>query len=327
MSQKNPQGIHINCPAKVNLALSVGSPAAGGMHPIASWMVAVQFGDRLTLRPSRPPSSYDIGFEAAEAGRDPGTDPGAGGLPGEVDWSLEEDLGVAAHRLLEQQIGRRLPVEAVVRKMIPPGAGLGGGSSDAAGMLVGINRLFELGLDDQHLSMLGGELGSDVPFLVGAILGRPSALVAGCGETLKPLSLDNPLYLVLIFPSFGCPTAAVYRAWDRLAGQCAADTVRLRQLAGMQTLAPDAPFNDLTEPACIVRPDLRRHLEQLGELLKRPVHLTGSGSAMFVVASDQAAARQLAGKVTATTGLPAVATRTVGRVKSESGRPIADCGI
>lgn len=294
----------IDCPAKVNLALSIASPLPNGYHPLASWMVAVHFADRLTLAPSGDGATrFHLQFNPAAP------------VPGVVDWPLEKDLGFRAHALLEAHVGRPLPVTATFDKFIPAGAGLGGGSSDAAATLVGVDRLFQLGLSTDVLRGLGQKLGSDVGFLVAAMRGQPSALVTGLGEALEPAPTPELIHLVLIFPGFGCPTGEVYKAFDQLhAGATSREpqTQRVRELIARSPLPQDGPFNDLAAPACAVRPRLGELQASLAQSLALPVHVTGSGSTLFVVAPNAIAAKALARKVTATSGLAAVATRTLG---------------
>jgi 4-diphosphocytidyl-2-C-methyl-D-erythritol kinase len=295
------------CPAKVNLALSVGAAKTtprGSMHGIASWMVAVTFGDTMTLaRTGAGPSRFDLAY-----------DPSAP-LPGRIDWPLEKDLCFRAHAALERHVGRPLPIHLSLRKRIPTGAGLGGGSSNAAATLVGVNRLLVLRLEESGLLELAMGLGSDVPFAVGALCGRPSALVSGLGEKLEAAPESAPLHLVLVFPGFDCPTGAVYQQFDR-AGLAAGaipgpDLARVRALAATPPLPPGAPFNDLAEPACRVRPELAAVLARLCELLHRPVHVTGSGSTVFAIYEDGATAETAAGRIAVETGLAAVATQTL----------------
>jgi 4-diphosphocytidyl-2-C-methyl-D-erythritol kinase len=133
------QPLTIPCPAKVNLALSVGGPTPDGYHPIASWMVAIDLADELTLERADGDSTYDIAW-SDDALR-----------PSPIDWPLESDLIVKAHRLVEAEIGRPLPARATLRKRIPVGAGLAGGSTDGAAMLKALRQLFDLDLPDQRL--------------------------------------------------------------------------------------------------------------------------------------------------------------------------------
>ena len=293
--------LELNCPAKVNLALSVGAADATGMHPIASWMIALDFGDTLELTAvAGTQSRFDIRFDA-EAPQ-----------PQPVDWPLEKDLAFRAHALVQAEVGRSLAIDAVLRKRIPAGAGLGGGSSDAAAMLVGLNTLFDLNLPNETLLRCAAELGSDVVFLVAALLQSPSAIVAGRGEQIETTPLARAIDLVLILPPLQCPTGPVYAAFDAIADMNAiAETQRIRKIATCLPIDPEALFNDLAEPAQRVTPSLRTVIASVTAATKRRVHVTGSGAAMFIVADSGEDARSLAGLITTATNLPAVATRSL----------------
>lgn len=291
----------ILCPAKVNLALSVGPPRPeDGRHPICSWMVAVGFGDTLRLtRLARAESSYEI-RNAEDAPS-----------PQQIDWPLKSDLAFRAHGLMRQHTGEDLPVNLELTKRIPAGAGLGGGSGDAAAVLVALNSLFSLRLSEDELIPLGFRLGSDVGFLVASLHGKPSAVVLGVGERVEPVALNQPIHMVLILPPIRCATNEVYHRFDEATTSPAIDEARVRKLAGGSSLADDGPFNDLADPAFLVAPELRGLFKRVRSALDRPVHVSGSGSAMFVVAPTAGTAKEWADKVTAQTGLPAIATRTL----------------
>jgi 4-diphosphocytidyl-2-C-methyl-D-erythritol kinase len=178
--------VRILAPAKVNLALAVGPPGSGGMHPISSWMLAVNLCDELlvTRLPDDRLSRYAILWHDEAPRRS------------DIDWSITRDLAVRAHHALEAHVGRRLPVQLRMDKRIPVGGGLGGGSADAAAMLRAVDALFELGLPDGDLEAIAATLGSDVPFL----LHGGSAIVGGLGEQLErhaaapdPAALFNDL--------------------------------------------------------------------------------------------------------------------------------------
>lgn len=293
--------IGLTCPAKVNLALSVGAADATGMHPIASWMIALDFGDTLELRAtSGTNSQYDIRFDETAP------------RPQPIDWPLEKDLAVRAHALVQAHVGRPLAIDASLRKRVPAGAGLGGGSSDAAGMLVGLNTLFDLDLSEATLRELAAQLGSDVVFLVAAMLGSPSAIVTGRGEQIEAMQLGSAIDLVLILPPLQCPTGPVYAAFDASASNNAtADPQRIRTIATHLPVETDALFNDLAEPAQQVTCDLRSTIASVVAATGRRVHVTGSGAAMFVVATSPEDAHELARSITTATSLPAVATRSL----------------
>ncbi len=270
------------------------------MHPICSWMVAVAFGDSLTLtRSTGGGSSYEI-ICADDAP-----------TPQPIDWPIESDLAFRAHGLIQQHIGEDLPVNMELTKRIPAGAGLGGGSSDAAAMLVGLNNLFALGLSQDGLVELGLRLGSDVGFLVSALHENVSAIVTGIGDRIEPTPLTAPLHMVLIFPQIHCATSEVYQRFDRACAGPGVDEAKVRGLAKTSPLPEDQFFNDLAAPAFLTDPGLGTLFERVGTVLNRPVHLSGSGSTMFLVAPDAELAGQWANQVTASTSLPALATQTL----------------
>ncbi len=307
----SPGPVTLDCPAKLNLALSVFPPDPHDpkrLHPIASWMVALSFADQLRVERFDEPSMQDTAsvFRLAYADDAP--------KPGVIDWPLADDLMVRAHGLVERRVGRALPVRAELHKRIPTGAGLGGGSSDAAGMIVALDRLFGLNLQPRDHHALATELGSDVHFALAALMGRTSAIVSGSGDRVEPAanSLAWPMDVVLVLPGFGCPTGPVYAAFDQLAGSTGPINAKmLRELARDFSPTAGGLFNDLTDAACLVEPRLRELLKELRDTLPRPVHVTGSGAACFVVAESPPQAVSLAGQIAEAHGVAALATRTL----------------
>jgi len=294
------------CPAKVNLALSVGAPDASGMHPIASWMVGLRFGDTLRVSCGEKDLSDEQRFAVRFADDAP--------VPGVVDWPRGKDLAWRALQLLEHHAGRRLPVRLEIIKRVPTGAGCGGGSSDAAGVLAAVNEVCSLGLIPTELARMGLSLGSDVGFATLAMTGSPSVLVSGLGDTFSPVALQRPLHVVLILPELKCPTSAVYQAFDRLCSDArGADTPAVQQVvARLRDGKPGRElFNDLAEPAVHVTPGLGELLETLRDTLALPAHVTGSGAACFCVAADATQAQQWVRLITQKTGAAAMATQTL----------------
>lgn len=275
----------IHCPAKLNLTLAVGSPLADGLHPIASVMVVLDFGDDLHLRRlDVGPSTFDRHF-VADAPK-----------PQPIDWPIESDLAYRAHALLEQAVGRALPVACVINKRVPAGAGLGGGSSNAAGMLVGLRNLFELPLTDEALLSIAQSLGADVIFLVHAMLGQSTALVTGIGEAIEPMDTLPAFDVVLVFPDGICPTDAVYNAFDMdLAGSHKEIPSGLIK----QWLAPGhlpEAHNDLTIAAAKHCPAITSTIDAITSLQLEP-RLTGSGSCVFANVDSKQEAVAIAEKL------------------------------
>lgn len=300
--------------AKVNLALAVGPPAPPrGFHPIASWFACIELHDdvELAAHPEGRPSEWRIEW-AADAVR-----------PTPIDWPIEKDLAVRAHRALESAAGRALPVRGVVRKRVPVGAGLGGGSADCAAAMMGLDRLFGLGLGAERLREIAGTLGSDIAFFLdeecaagGAGCAARPALVTGFGERIERLGrvAREDAHLVLFFPPFGCPTGAVYQAFDRLPARALREG-EVRALAAGPGLDGARLFNNLAAPAAMVEPRLGDALARLRAGLRghgAHVHVTGSGSTMFALARTEAHGREIVAAAQA--ALPevvALATRMV----------------
>jgi 4-diphosphocytidyl-2-C-methyl-D-erythritol kinase len=267
----------LNAHAKLNLALAVGpAQPPKGYHPIASWFVAIDLHDTLTLErlPEGTSSRWAIRW-AADAPK-----------PTPIDWPTDQDLAVKAHALLERHAGRPLPLALTLDKRTPVGGGLGGGSSDAAAALVGINRLFQLGLSPRDLAGLSVQLGSDIAFFIDDAPRARPAVVTGLGDRVERLPPILPTDVLLVIPPFGCPTGAVYRAFD-LAPTARVDEPGIRALIGAVDASGRIPsralFNDLAKPACTVEPRLQETLDALRAALgpTTPVYVTGSGSVMF----------------------------------------------
>jgi 4-diphosphocytidyl-2-C-methyl-D-erythritol kinase len=177
------KSLTVLAPAKLNLALSVGPPNGDGMHPICSWMVTVSLFDELLLTRLEDDrfSRYAILWHPEAKRRS------------DIDWPITKDLAVRAHLALESHLDRKLPVQLKLDKRIPVGGGLGGGSSNAAAMLRGLNTLFDLGLAADELAAIGATLGSDVPFLVHG----GSAVVEGLGDRISRQLRMPPLHSVI----------------------------------------------------------------------------------------------------------------------------------
>lgn len=225
-------------PAKVTLSLRVVGVRADGYHVIDAEMVTVDLVDTLELADAGP-SGTTIEMR---------TDAETPAVPDGPDNLVARAL---------EAVGRTATVR--LHKRIPPGAGLGGGSADAAAVLRWA------GVTDPEVAV---GIGADVPFCV--VGGR--ARVSGVGEVVAPLAHRDE-HLTLSTPPFGCATPAVYAAWDELGGPSA-----------------DGP-NDLEAAALRVEPRLARWRDELGEATGCEPVLAGSGSTWFVPGAHPGAGR------------------------------------
>lgn len=286
--------------AKINLALAVDQPDASGMHPIASWMTPIVLADSVTVRaldaPPESPLHIEWGADAP--------------MPTPIDWPAERDLCVRALRALEAHVGEALHAEIVIDKRIPAGAGLGGGSSDAATTLCLLNELFELDLSVAELLRIGSTLGSDIPFFINETDTPRAALVTGLGDSIERVALDET-HLALIVPDFPCATGPVYKAFDTLdPAPFRADDVAA--MARARSAVGEALFNDLAPAAESVEFVLGSIRSRAEQIAGAPVHVTGSGSAMFIVCENEGDARTRAAAAGAElTGCATLATRTL----------------
>ena len=191
------KGLVVRTPAKLNLFLDVGKLREDGYHPIDSIFQAVSFYDELEFIPI-PGEGIELVEEGIAAGK--------------------KNIVYQAAEGLLQEVGGAFPsgVRITLRKSIPCGAGLGGGSSDAAATLIGLRKLFGLQVDPQRLLELGAQLGSDVPFFFSG----GTARCRGRGEIVTPLDdVFEPagtFHYVLVCPAIEVPTRDVYEAFDRL---------------------------------------------------------------------------------------------------------------
>ena len=225
--------VELTAPAKLTLSLRITGLRPDGYHLIEAEMVTLDLADRLVVEEGD-------GLVVVDAGAgDRGGSPGAGHVPTGGDNLVARALEFA---------GRRAGV--TLHKSIPAGAGLGGGSADAAAILRWA------GFEDERRA---AQLGADVAFCLRG--GR--ARVAGIGEIIEPLPFERRSF-TLCTPPFGCSTAAVYEAWDELAGPAG--------VAG----------NDLEAAALAVEPRLAGFRDALAEATGLRPRLAGSGSTWFV---------------------------------------------
>ncbi len=270
--------------AKVNLGLAVGAKRADGYHEVATAMLAVSLADRLAFTPRARGVTLR------------GDGPEARGVPTDG-----RNLVLRAARRLADELGERRGASIALTKVIPHGAGLGGGSSDAATTLRGLLRLWDRRLGAKKLSQIAAELGSDVPFF----LGPGFAMATGRGEILRPLPMPRGGFdrsLVIVVPDISISTAMVYSSYEipksRLTAFNAVST--LVQLRALSFLRGDVKRRIVNDLEGVVRARVRAVPEALRDLRRAGasrVRMSGSGSAVFGIVSAGASPRAVADRL------------------------------
>jgi 4-diphosphocytidyl-2-C-methyl-D-erythritol kinase len=276
----------VNTPAKLNLFLEVLGRRPDGYHELETVMVSIGLYDTLLLREDASQQTR-LRCRLATPQR----------LAAQQQDSLagEENLVLRAARLLRDQTGCERGVRIELTKRIPLQAGLGGGSSDAAATLVGLNRFWNLGLTSDQLHQLAARLGSDVNFFLDS---PRAALCSGRGEQIMPLPMRRRLHFVLVRPSCGLSTAEVFRHWlpspptphSSAALVAAIDSRRLNAVSGLF-------FNDLQASACKLNGEIDRTLDDLRRAGADGAWMSGSGSTCFALCRTARLARTLAGRL------------------------------
>jgi 4-diphosphocytidyl-2-C-methyl-D-erythritol kinase len=272
-----PFTMTVHAPAKLNLFLEVLGKRADGYHEIVTCMVALELCDSLKFTPAR-----DLFLTCDEPSLTTGPD----------------NLILKAARLLQWRTGCPQGAAIHLTKRIPIEAGLGGGSSDAAAALRGLNELWDLHLPTSDLQELAAELGSDVPFFVAA---AGAAWCTGRGERIETIAALPELAFVLFCPGRGIRTAEVYRRLSVPAEPRAPDAMRAALASGAAPAIGRALFNRLEEaawPLCPALPAIRRLVDQFDAAQPILGHqMSGSGSAYFALCPNLAEAHALAAAV------------------------------
>ena len=255
----SPTQLVLPAPAKLNLFLHVTGRRADGYHELESVFVPVTLADTLTLT-------------WREDGLIRLLDPPLG-------LTEESDLACRAARALQSATATKLGVDIQLNKVIPHGGGLGGGSSDAATTLLGLNRLWSLGQTRDQLRLVGATLGADVPFF---IFGQP-AFASGKGERLLAVSLPLSHYVVA-FPGVGVATATVFND---------PHLKRNTPSAKKNAFTVNYGYNDLQPVAERLEPRISALCATLVEAGAKP-RMTGSGACVFAPSASATAARALA---------------------------------
>ena len=268
-------------PAKLNLTLRVLRKRGDGYHEIESLVTRIGLCD--TIRVSQRPN----GRRTLEC-----NDPA---IP--ID---ETNLALKAARALAEHAGCDRGVHIQITKRIPAGAGLGGGSSNAATTLMLLNELWRTELPQPELARLGAAIGADVPLF----FHEPLCVLRGLGERIAELNRPFRAWAVVLFPKIHCDTGRVYSAWEPDADR--PERPSLEHVLGKldrPTELMTRLFNDLEAPALATHPELAAVARDATSAAGGPWRMTGSGSTFFRLFDDPSRANACAAAIRETCGL------------------------
>ncbi len=273
-----PGGLVVAAPAKVNLFLEVLGKRPDGYHELETLIAAVDLYDTLELRPADAP-----GVRLACDRPDLPTGP--------------DNLVVKAADRLRAYVGRpELGADARLVKRIPAQAGLAGGSSDAAAALVGLNRVWGLGLGKADLASVAADVGSDVA----VFLDLPAGWCTGRGEVVEPEVSVRAFDLVLVCPAVGLSTADVFRRLTVPAAPQSGAAARAAFRAGDPEALGRALANRLQEPAFSLSPPVAAVHRRLAGSDPAGCLMSGSGSTVFALCRDRREAVRIADAIRTT---------------------------
>lgn len=284
-SRAIPTQLRVEAPAKVNLHLAVVARRADGFHDLETVMSTVNLFDTLNLG-KRNDGQIEFWWQPGLART------GIRVLDSALMPMDDRNLVVRAALLLKNYAKASDGVSIALTKRIPTEAGLGGGSTNAAATLWGLNRLWDLNLETAEIVELAAQLGSDVPFFA---MRTGLALCHGRGERIEALSARDAPAIVMAKPASGLSTAAVFRACHPDAGGMLSERVISGLRDGRWSALARSLRNDLQRPAAELNGDVTR-LQKDFDRFGLPFHaMSGSGSTWFGLCDTLCQARRCAG--------------------------------
>jgi 4-diphosphocytidyl-2-C-methyl-D-erythritol kinase len=255
----------IFAPAKLNLFLEVISKRPDGYHDLDTIMHSVDLYDILDIRLT------DSGCTLHSTGRDAGPE--------------EENLVLKAARIVKARAGYPGGFTIVLEKNIPPGGGLGGGSSDCTAALLGCNALTGRPFSLEELRSLGAELGSDVPFFFSC----GTARCLGRGELVTPITGIPPLRFLVVYPGFSTPTRRVFENLNLDLTKCKSNpSLLLDHLeTGKAAKINKCLYNRLEQPALEYETELAEALNKMRRYGFHALRMSGSGSSFFQLIDEE----------------------------------------
>jgi len=268
------RGVVVRVPAKINLQLAVGPLGADGFHEVTTVFQAISLFDDVTLKFAPESSGISLTLSGATSS----------GVP--VD---DENLAMRAAKLMAEKYDLSTDLAIHLKKEIPVAGGMAGGSADAAGVIVAMDALFDIGLSRDEMETVAAPFGSDVPFGIsgGIAIGR------GRGDQLTPALSRGNYHWVLALSGQGLSTPAVYQECDRLregldiASPQVSDSMMQALRAGDPVALGAALSNDLQAAACSLRPALRLVLDVGRDYGALGSIVSGSGPTVALLVEDE----------------------------------------
>ncbi|MCA1716646.1 MAG: 4-(cytidine 5'-diphospho)-2-C-methyl-D-erythritol kinase [Actinobacteria bacterium] len=272
--------VRLSAFAKVNYALEVRGVRPDGYHEISTVMQSISLADEVEIERAESGFELTVEPEGIEVG------------------PPEENTVYKAWARMGERIGDALPVKARLTKKIAAGAGLGGGSADAAATLVGLNELFGLGLDEAELRDVGLQVGADVPFCIAG----GTALGEGIGEVLSTLPAPPSHHLVVAKPAAGAETPRIYGAYDErpVSGNPSVALVVEALRTGDSGALARSLGNDLAPVTRDLVPEVRALEEALLRAGALGAAMSGTGTAVSGIFASETEARDAADGLRAT---------------------------
>ena len=269
------KSVTVRVPAKVNLQLSVGPRESDGYHQLVTVFQAISIFDDVIVRIAEQGSGINLSVSGDQIH----------GVPTDAS-----NLVVKAAELIATKFEIDIDAHIEIKKSIPVAGGMAGGSADAAGVIVGLDSLFELGLSRDEMESVGSKIGSDVPFSIcGGV-----AIGSGRGDQITPALAKGNYFWVLALSNQGLATPSVYQECDRLREGLSIATPQVSEPLMQALRAGDAKAlgkalsNDLQSAACSLRPALRLVLDVGVDYGALGGIVSGSGPTVaFLVSSDE----------------------------------------
>ncbi len=279
-------------PAKLNLFLRVVRKRADGFHDLETVMTSINLFDTLLFEPT---DSSEVTLRVVMA-----SSQNQNSLPPAPIPTDSSNLVIRAAQLLKEYAGSSAGVKITLVKRIPSAAGMGGGSSDAATTLAGLNRFWNLSRTREELSELAAQLGSDIGFFLG---GCSTAICRGRGELIEPLRIPTSLHFVVARPNSGLSTPAVFKQCrPNESGASVEEFAKSLQHPGNSRMVR-LLLNDLQAPAESLNDDVRQLRQQFNKLPVLGHLMTGSGTSYFGVCASSRHAGMMAARLRAA-GVP-----------------------